>query len=232
MSNEPVSSEQATRMSSPVLEASGLSKTFRRGPEIVRALRSVDLAIDRGEVVGLTGPSGSGKTTLLNVLCGWEAPDAGEICFRGTAVASPAELPWLDVAVVAQDLALIGELSVAENVGLPLRISGATPVEPERVAELLERLGLDALAPRLPEEASLGEQQRAAVARALVVGPAILLADEPFGHQDEGWTKVVMQTVREAAEAGTACLIATHDPETWPLLDRLFALRDGAVATT
>jgi putative ABC transport system ATP-binding protein len=231
MSNSPALGERAANISSPVIEASGLSKTFRRGPEIVHALRAIDLAIDRGEVVGLTGPSGSGKTTLLNVLCGWEAPDAGEICFSGTSVASPADLPWLDVAVVAQDLALMEELSVLENVTLPLRLSGAEPAASERATELLEAFGLDSLAPRLPEEASLGEQQRAAVARALVVRPATLLADEPFGHQDEGWTKVVMQTIREAAEEGTACLIATHDPETWPRLDRILALRDGAVVS-
>jgi ABC-type lipoprotein export system ATPase subunit len=213
----------------PVLEASGLSKTFRRGPEVVRALRSIDLIIDRGEVVGLTGPSGSGKTTLLNVLCGWERPDEGEICFRGTAVREPEELPWDDVGVVAQDLALIEELSVAENVSLPFRLSGVGP-QTDRVDDLLEQLGLDALAPRLPAEASLGEQQRAALARALIAAPALLLADEPFGHQDEGWTKVAVRTIREAAETGTGCLIATHDPETWPMLDRIVALRDGAVA--
>jgi putative ABC transport system ATP-binding protein len=218
---------------SPMLEASGLSKTFRRGPEVVRALRSVDLSVERGELVGLTGPSGSGKTTLLNVLCGWEAPDGGEVCFRGSAITSPADLPWRDLAVVAQDLALIGELSVGENITLPLRLSesGPSEAETERVTMLLETLGLDALAPRLPEEASLGEQQRAAVARALVVRPAVLLADEPFGHQDEGWTDVVFETIRAAAREGTACLLATHDPETWPKLDRIIALRDGAVAS-
>ena len=215
----------------PVLEASRLSKTFRRGPEIVHALRSVDLAIDRGEVVGLTGPSGSGKTTLLNVLCGWETRDEGEICFAGRAIDSPADLAWSDVGVVAQDLALIEELSVAENVSLPLRLSGGVPTA-DHVTVLLAGLGLDALAARLPEEASLGEQQRAAVARALVVRPAVLLADEPFGHQDEEWTKVVVQAIREAASEGTGCLIATHDPETWPLLDRIITLRDGAVVST
>lgn len=222
-------SDHPTVLTPPVLEASRLSKTFRRGPELVHALRSIDLAVDGGEVVGLTGPSGSGKTTLLNVLCGWESPDSGEICLRGSSVESPAALPWRELAVVAQDLALMAELSVQENVALPLRLSKDPPEDLQRVSDLLERLGLAALAPRLPEEASLGEQQRAAVARALVVRPAILLADEPFGHQDEGWTKAVVQIVREAADAGTACLIATHDPETWPLLDRIVALRDGAV---
>jgi putative ABC transport system ATP-binding protein len=213
----------------PVLEATGISKTFRRGPEVVRALAGVDLAIDPGEVVGLTGPSGSGKTTLLNVLCGWEMPDEGTIRFRGTAISSPARLPWRDLAIVAQDLALMGELSVEENVALPLRLE-PTIARGTEVGALLELLGIDALAPRLPEEASLGEQQRAAVARALLVEPHVLLADEPVGHQDEEWTKVVMQAIRDRAAGGMACLITTHDRETWSYLDRIVTLRDGVVA--
>jgi ABC-type lipoprotein export system ATPase subunit len=124
----------------------------------------------------------------------------------------------------------MGELSVEENVALPLRLEAASSGEAD-VTSLLEHFGLDALGPRLPEEASLGEQQRAAVARALIVHPAVVLADEPVGHQDEEWTKVVMQTIRERAEAGTACLIATHDPETWPYLDRIVTIRDGVLTS-
>jgi putative ABC transport system ATP-binding protein len=123
----------------------------------------------------------------------------------------------------------VGELSIEENVELPLRLKASDPRRRADLAPLFELLGLDALKGRLPDEASLGEQQRAAVARALVVQPAVLLADEPVGHQDEGWTKVVMQAIRDAASEGTGCLIATHDPETWSFLDRILKLHDGVV---
>jgi putative ABC transport system ATP-binding protein len=214
----------------PVLEATGLEKTFLRGSEQVRAIRSVTFTLDAGEVVGLTGPSGSGKTTLLNVLCGWEHPDAGTIVFRGRSVASPAELVWREVAIVPQDLALFEELSIGENVRLPVRLGGPDASEDQDVDPLLEELGLAELASRLPEEASLGEQQRAALARAIVLGPALLLADEPTGHQDEGWTKTMMSVIRTLASRGTACLVTTHDPDAMEYLDRELAMRDGELS--
>jgi len=211
----------------PVLQAAALDKTYRRGSELVRALHSVSLSLRAGEVVGLAGPSGSGKTTLLNVLCGWERPDAGTIRFRGLDTPSPAELPWGLVAVVPQDLALFEELPIGENVTFPLRLLRADPADARRADELLVVLGLEELARRAPDEVSVGEQQRAALARAVVAGPAMLLADEPTGHQDEGWTKVVMRVIRAAAAGGTACLVATHDPEAAPYLDRSLTMRDG-----
>jgi ABC-type lipoprotein export system ATPase subunit len=214
----------------PVLEAAGLEKTFLRGSEQVRAIRSVTFSLGAGEVVGLTGPSGSGKTTLLNVLCGWERPDAGTIAFRGSLVASPADLTWHEVAIVPQDLALFEELSIGENIRLPVRLGGSAASEAGEVDLLMEELGLTELAPRLPEEASLGEQQRAALARAIVLGPALLLADEPTGHQDEGWTKTMMSVIRSLASRGTTCLVTTHDPDAMEYLDRELAMRDGELA--
>jgi putative ABC transport system ATP-binding protein len=161
------------------------------------------------------------------VLCGWELPDGGTIRFRGTPLTSAAALPWRDVAVVPQDLAMIEELSVGENVTLPLRLSGADSASYRKAERLLSELGLAELAPRAPAEASLGEQQRAALARAVVGGPALLLADEPTGHQDEGWTKGVMRAIRAGARDGMACLVATHNDEAMAYLDRVFVMRDG-----
>jgi ABC-type lipoprotein export system ATPase subunit len=207
------------------LEATGLEKTFARGAERVRALRGVSFALRRGEVVGLTGPSGSGKTTLLNVVCGWERPDAGTMSFFGERVRTPDDLPWGSVAILPQDLALFEELTVAENVRLPARLGGAARAE--RTEELLEELGLSALGSRLPDEASLGEQQRAALARAFVLDPGVLLADEPTAHQDERWTKAVMAGIRALAARGTACLVTTHDPDAMVFLDRELAMHDG-----
>ncbi len=215
----------------PVLEATGIDKTFIRGSERVRALRDVGFALRPGEVVGLTGPSGSGKTTLLNVLCGWEEPDAGTIAFRGNPGTSPAALPWREVAIVPQDLALFEELSIGENVRLPVRLGGPATTGGRDVVALLEELGLASLADRLPEETSLGEQQRAALARAIVLGPILLLADEPTGHQDEGWTKAVMEVLRALASRGAACLVTTHDPDAMEYLDRQLVMRDGELGT-
>jgi ABC-type lipoprotein export system ATPase subunit len=211
----------------PVLEVNGLDKTFVRGAERVRALRSITFSLREGEVVGLTGPSGCGKTTLLNVLCGWERADEGEIAFQGRHHPPPIELNWSDVAIVPQDLALFEELTIGENVMLPIRLRGRSGPAIGDVAGLLETFGIAQLADRLPEEGSLGEQQRAAVARAVVLGPALLLADEPTGHLDEGWTKAIMAAIRSLASRGTTCLVTTHDPDAIAFLDRELAMRDG-----
>jgi putative ABC transport system ATP-binding protein len=209
------------------LEVVDLEKTFVRGTEEVHAVRGVSFELRAGEVVGLTGPSGSGKTTLLNVLCGWEKPDGGVMRFEGEEL-SPAEVMWNRIAIVPQDLALFEELTIGDNVRLPIRL-GAGDGAGVDVEALMEELGILHLAPRLPLEASLGEQQRASLARAMVLGPSLLLADEPTGHQDEGWTKAVMGAIRAAADRGTACLVTTHDPDAMALLDRQFAMRDGTL---
>ncbi len=208
-----------------VLRAIGLEKTFARGPERVHALRAASFELRSGEVVGLTGPSGSGKTTLLNVLCGWERPDGGTISILDERVPRPADVAWDRVGILPQDLALFEELTIAENVRLPMRLGGGAGVG--AVEALLEELGLTELASRLPDEASLGEQQRAALARAFVLAPDVLLADEPTAHQDETWTKEVMRSIRGLASRGTACLVTTHDPDAMEFLDRRLTMRDG-----
>ena len=214
----------------PLLAGRDLRKEYRRGPEVVHALRGVDLEIEAGEVVALMGPSGSGKTTLLNVLCGWESPDGGTLEWQGSRIESPSELPWSQIAIVPQDVALLEELSVAENVELPLRLSGTLRRDgPEAAVELIDAFGLSELATRPPSEASLGEQQRASMARALVVQPRLLLADEPTAHQDELWVKGVLAALRAAAARGTASLLATHSPEVKEQVDRVVTIRDGAL---
>jgi ABC-type lipoprotein export system ATPase subunit len=212
----------------PLLIGRDLRKEYRRGPEVVHALRGVDLEIETGEVVALMGPSGSGKTTLLNVLCGWERPDGGTLTWQGSRIDSPSDLSWSDVAIVPQDVALLEELSIGENVELPLRLSGTLKREgPDAASELIDAFGLSELAARPPAEASLGEQQRASIARALVVRPRLLLADEPTAHQDELWVKGVLSALRAAASGGTASLLATHSQEVKEHVDRVLAIRDG-----
>ena len=223
-----------TLVRSAVLEARGLRKVYRRGPEEIHALRDVDVSIAPGEVVALVGPSGSGKTTLLNALVGWEPVDAGRLAWAGDGLGEGAGgLAWSELAIVPQSLGLMRELSVRENVLLAVKLDRGRGAEERaaqgRAADLLELLGLTDVADRLPSETSLGEQQRAALGRALVLGPRLLLADEPTSHQDGAWTKGVLSALRHASEGGTACLLATHHRATVRYADRVLAIRDGRV---
>ena len=208
-----------------VVEAVGLRKSYRRGPEEVLALRRADLALLAGELVALVGPSGSGKTTLLNLMCGWERPDGGRLA--GPAAPDGGAPRWGEVAVVPQDLGLVDELSVAENVQLPLWLAGRLEGGRAEAAALLERLGLARHADRLPTEVSLGERQRVALARAMVVAPRLLLADEPTGHQDAEWATAVFDAVRDLAHRGSCCLVASHSDEFLSLADRVLTIADG-----
>jgi ABC-type lipoprotein export system ATPase subunit len=210
-----------------VVEAAGLRKSYRRGPEEVRALRDVSLTLRAGEVVALVGPSGSGKTTLLNVVCGWERADAGLLDWPSDGAGDRA---WDELAVVPQDLGLIDELTVAENVVLPLWLGGRLAAGQAGAAALLVRLGLAGKADRLPAEVSLGERQRVALARAMVGGPRLLLADEPTGHQDADWAGAVFEAIRWLAGRGSCCLVATHSQEFLARVDRVLAIRDGELA--
>ena len=211
--------------SGPALEVCRVTKAYRRGRETVHALRGVDVCVEQGEVVVLLGRSGSGKTTLLNCVAGWETPDAGTVVVRDTPDAR--RTPWQQIAVVPQRFGLLDELTLAENVALPARLARLS--EPEvRAAELLEELGLGLLAGRLPDEVSLGEAQRTALARALVVGPDLLVADEPTGRLDEALSAQVLARIRDRCHAeGTAALIASHDALATTYADRVIQLRDG-----
>ena len=210
--------------------AAGLVKRFSRGAETVTALAGVDLRVDAGEFVALVGPSGSGKSTLLALLCGWETADEGRLDYLGPlADRPPVGLGWRDLALVPQALGLVADLSLVDNVLLPARLRGTTAAEEPRARALLTDFGLDHLADRYPHQASLGEQQRVAVARALLLRPAVLLADEPTAHQDRGHADRLLDAVTDAAREGSAVLIATHDEVAWGRADRVLSMRDGVV---
>jgi putative ABC transport system ATP-binding protein len=210
-----------------ILDANGLSKTYRRGEEVVHALDDVSLTLRAGELVGLVGRSGSGKTTLLNVIAGWEHADAGTIERSGSESAVPG---WDVLAVVPQKLGLFDELSVRENLEYPARLHGRLEELRGRVDELMEDLGIAHLAARYPKETSLGEQQRTAVARALVLAPTLVLADEPTGHQDAASERRVLEAFARSAAEGGSCLIATHNASLAPRLDRVLEMADGRLA--
>jgi putative ABC transport system ATP-binding protein len=210
--------------------ASALRKAFRRGTESVTALDGVDVAVRGGEVVALVGPSGSGKSTLLTLLCGWDSPDSGELAYGGAlAGRRPDALGWAELALVPQALGLVPDLSLADNVLLPARLRGGVTTAAGRARTLLADFGIAHLADRYPHQASLGEQQRAAVARALLLGPAVLLADEPTAHQDREHADGLLDALTAQARRGSSVLLATHDEVAWARADRVLSMRDGRV---
>lgn len=215
----------STAPGTPVVTVREVRKSFRRGAEIVHALRGVDLDVPAGRVVGIAGASGSGKSTLLAVICGWERPDAGSV----THVRGPgADLPWSELAIVPQTLGLLDDLPVLDNVLLPARLARlAGGDHRDRARELLARLGVDHLRRRYSDEISLGEQQRITLARALLLRPRLLLADEPTAHQDHAWAEVALDLIREQADDGGAAIVVSHHRQALDRADRLLTLRDG-----
>ena len=211
----------------PVVRARGVGKSYRRGDESVHAVSDVTMEVRAGELVALVGRSGSGKSTLLNLIGGWETADTGTIEVVGD---SQQPLDWKNVAVLPQRLGLLDELTIRENVEYPARLAGDLPSSRERADRLLENLGLEALRDRYPRETSIGEQQRSALARALVLSPRVLLVDEPTSHQDEVRARLVLGELRRAAAEGTACLVATHDETAVHTFDRVLSMADGRLS--
>ena len=211
----------------PVVRVDGCTKVFALAGQTVTALEDVSVELFPGELVVVSGPSGSGKTTLLNVLVGWERPDAGSVEWSGadSGTQRASAPPWSDLAIVPQRLGLLDDLTVAENAGLPLRASGRT--DPETVTAMLELLGLHGVSDRGARELSLGQQQRLSIARALVVRPRVVVADEPTGHQDDASTVLVVTALLHARDSGSAVLVATHDPRVTEVADRVIRMRDG-----
>jgi ABC-type lipoprotein export system ATPase subunit len=208
--------------------ARGASKSFRRGSEVIEAVRDATLDLRRGEVAVVLGRSGSGKSTLLMLLAGWQRPDAGEIRFEPDGVA-PADLPWRRLAFLPQRFGLLPELSVRENVEYPARLTGELAGRSESIEAQLAALGLEELADRPPHETSIGQQQRTALARALALSPDVLLADEPTSHQDAGWRDRVWELLEQAAAQGTASLIATHEEAARDHATRVWQIDKGVV---
>ena len=205
------------------IAATGVELAFHADGVDHPVLTGVDLDVAAGEVVAVAGRSGSGKTTFLTIVAGLEDPDAGTVEVLGIPAAAPH--PWSDVALLPQSLGLLDELTIAENIGLPLRLAPELPAEDP--TELMAELGLAHLGDRRPGEVSLGEQQRAALARAVVVPPRLLVADEPISHQNREWAEQMMLLLRRLTTAGTACVLATHDELAFHHADRVFDLRAG-----
>jgi putative ABC transport system ATP-binding protein len=214
-----------------------LTRTFPSGDDVVHALRGIDLAVARGELVAVRGRSGSGKTTLLNLLGGLDRPTSGMVFVDDREVSAMTEADLVDlrrstVAFVYQAFGLVPFLTGAENVEVPLRLVRMASVERDRrVADLLDLVGLSERARHRPYELSGGEQQRVAIARALANRPRLLLADEPTGQLDSDTGHRIMALLRSIIRAeGVTAIVATHDPAMLDVADRVLELRDGRLA--
>lgn len=200
------------------------------------ALSDITLEIDKGEFILLMGASGAGKSTLLKLLIGAEQPDEGQIFVQGRNVSklSSSEIPALRrrIGIVFQDFRLLAKKTVFDNVSLPLLVQGLSNGEIRRkVAEALKAVGLDHRRDQLPPALSTGEQQRVCIARAIVNGPIVLLADEPTGNLDPELTSEIIELFKLINARGTTVMVATHDPQVMAQVNRrVISLAEGKLA--
>jgi putative ABC transport system ATP-binding protein len=222
----------------PVLEANGLIKTYRLGNHHVNALNGVDFSVEEGEFVAIMGPSGSGKSTLLHLIGGLDKPSDGEVTLAGHRLSLLKDkqvtlIRRRNVGFVFQFFNLLPTLTAEENITLPLLIDGKNLRKyQERLQVLLDLIGLADRRRHKPEQLSGGEQQRVAMARALITEPAILLADEPTGNLDSKTGTLIMDLLRRSCdELGQTIVVVTHDPRAASYSDRVVFLRDGNMAS-
>ena len=218
-----------------LIRLEGVSKDYRRGREAVHALREVSLSVGAGEFIAVVGRSGSGKTTLLQLIGCVDKPTGGRVSVDGAEVNGMSEsartrLRSRSIGFVFQQFYLLPTLTALENVELPALFAGI-PGRAERARALLQKVGLGERLDHLPRELSGGEMQRAAIARALVNEPRILLADEPTGNLDSESAEIVLSTLRELNASGQTILLVTHDAEIAAHAHRTIHLRDGRIVS-
>lgn len=212
-----------------------VKKQYASGDETVEALRGVDIIIAEGEFITIMGQSGSGKSTLLSILGGMNHPSSGSVTMAGVRLyelsgEKLADFRAAHLGFVFQSFHLIGYLTALENVLLPLAIApGTTKAKRAKARAALERVGLGTKLDRLPNQLSGGEQERVAIARAIVNTPHILLADEPTGNLDSTTSDEVMTLFQELNSAGQTIVMVTHNPDNGRYADRTITLRDGRV---
>ena len=222
-------------MADPLIKLEGVSKVFLTDEVETHALAGIDMHIGRGEYVSIAGPSGCGKSTLLSILGLLDTPSKGTYTLNGRPVADlpsseRARVRNREIGFIFQSFNLIGDLSVFENVELPLTYRGMGSTErKQRVTTALERVGMAHRAKHLPSQLSGGQQQRVAVARAVAGEPLILLADEPTGNLDSKSGESVMELLRELHQTGATICIVTHDPRYARNAERHIHLFDGRV---
>lgn len=239
MSSEAMVSADTGTVTDVMVRIEAVSRIYGSGQRAVHAVRDVSFSAKRGELVAIRGRSGAGKTTLLNIIGGLDRPTSGQVMVAGHDMVASSERELLRlrrdlIGFVFQSFGLIPILSAAENVGMPMRLAKVPAAErEERVAVLLELVGLGAHAAQRPYELSGGQQQRVAVARALANDPQLLIADEPTGQLDSETGRSIMDLIRAVVHArGMTALVATHDPNVIEFADRTLTLRDGQLVET
>ena len=218
---------------SPLIYMEDVTRVFGTGNVDARVLAGINLEINRGEYVCIEGPSGCGKSTLLAIMGLMDSPTSGAYVFDGQPVqglnaSARARARNQEIGFVFQSFNLIGDLTVFENVEQPLAYQKMKSSErKQQVADALKNVGMQDQAKRRPSQLSGGEQQRVAVARALVVKPRILLADEPTGNLDSSNGKAIMEMLKQLHEGGTTICMVTHDPRFVQMADRVIHMFDG-----
>ncbi len=223
----------------PLLEMRKVTRQYRKGEQVVHALRGVDLTIEKGAFLSIVGPSGSGKSTLLNIIGCLDAPSGGEVIYNGRQLRAMSENGLADyrknhIAFIFQSFNLIPVLSVRENVELPLVIERKWTRQQmrEKAMAVIAAVELGAMADRLPKELSGGQEQRVAIARALVKQPLIVLADEPTANLDSTTAENIISIMQRLnREQQTTFIFSTHDKMMEQHANRVVILRDGLIAS-
>ncbi len=220
----------------PIIQAIDVTREYQLSGEMVHAVQSVTLDVNRGEFITLVGRSGSGKTTLLNMLAGLDHPTSGRVLFEGDDMANFSEKQFIGlrrhrIGVVFQSFALLPLLSAYENVELPMRIAGIGASErSKRTNEVLDIVGLSRRAKHRPYELSGGEQQRISIARAVAMRPNVILADEPTGELDSVNAAEIFGLFRQMASDEDMSIVATtHDRTLLDLADKIYTVHNGQI---
>lgn len=223
-------------MSTSIIEASELRKTYQVGEVQVHALDGLDVRIEKGAYIALMGPSGSGKSTLMNVLGCLDTPTSGEYVLNGNDVSSLsddelAEIRNKEIGFVFQTFNLLPRYTALENVALPMIYAGVPKVERlQRAERVLKKVGLCDRMGHRPNELSGGQRQRVAVARALVMNPSIILADEPTGNLDSVTSDGIMELFSEINKDGNTVIVVTHEEDIAAHAERVIRLKDGKIS--
>lgn len=217
-----------------ILEVKNLCKTYGKGDTMVKALDNVSFSVEQGEFVAIIGPSGSGKSTLLHILGGVDTPTSGQVIINNTDISALDETALAvfrrrQIGLIYQFYNLIPILTVEENLTLPLLLDGRKP-DKRQIDDLIKKLGLSHRLNHLPSELSGGQQQRVSIGRALVNGPALMLADEPTGNLDSENSKEIVSLLRHFNKGrNQTVIIITHDEKIAMSADRIISIEDGRI---
>ncbi len=218
-----------------IIEVKKLQKRYLMGDEVIDALKSIDLKVQKNEYLALMGPSGSGKSTLMNLIGCLDSPTSGEYILHGIDVSKMSDSELADVrnkeiGFVFQTFNLLPRMTALENVALPLVYAGVSKVNrEERARKVLLEVGLADRMTHKPNELSGGQRQRVAIARALINNPAIILADEPTGNLDSKTSQEIMNIFKEIHKRGNTIIVVTHEPDIAAFADRIVRLKDGYI---